>query len=97
MRAGLVLVASLTAMVAVPTAEAATLSQANGKARKAAVAYTQKYYGTQWREFDWSARCRRSSSAWKCSLKTDNGQCSGSLKLSKNLSKTYAVRIGCGE
>jgi len=85
------------ALVFVPAADAATRSQANAKARKAADAYTDKNYGISGGASFWTANCRRSSGAWKCSLGTTSGQCSGSLKLSSNLSKTYAVKIGCGE
>lgn len=85
------------ALTFVPAATAATKSQANAKARKAADAYTDKNYGISGGASFWTATCRTSGSAWTCSLGTTSGQCSGSLKLSSNLSKTYAVKIGCGE
>jgi len=92
------LLTALTALLIVaPAADAATTSQANAKARKAADAYTDKNYGISGGTAAWTAKCGKTSGAWKCTLRFNGGQCSGSLKLSANLSKSYAIKIACGE
>lgn len=93
----LAVLAFVSLLAVAPVAHGASTKQANSKARKAADAYTDKSFGIGGGASSWTASCRRSGKAWKCSVRMTSGQCAGSLKLSRNLSKTYSVRIGCGE
>jgi hypothetical protein len=84
------------AMPAIATA--ATRAQANAKARRAANHYTTTHYGIGGPADGsiWTARCRPSGRSWRCSVRMDGGQCTGSLRLSYRL-RPYGHRIGCGE
>jgi hypothetical protein len=96
----LVLIVGIAALAfAGPANAGGDLKAAKAKATRVASNYVEKF-GIYYPPSMWKAKCnRRGGSSWKCKVKTDTGQCQGSLKLRKkgNGFDAYAKRIGCGE
>jgi hypothetical protein len=96
----LILIVGIAALAfAGPATAGGDLRAAKAKATRVASNYVEKF-GISYPPSMWKAKCnRRGGSSWKCKVKTDTGQCQGSLKLRKTGHgfDAYAKRIGCAE
>jgi hypothetical protein len=95
---GLVLVAGMLALPAFAAVPAAVPA----KAKLAASVYVHRF-GITYAPSSWHATCRPVVGvrrAWKCAVRTTSGQCKGTLRIIRRLTRRLVARrihIGCGE
>ena len=72
------------------------------KAKRAASVYVHRF-GITYPPASWHARCRAVVGlrrAWRCAVRTNTGQCKGTLRIIRRISGRLVARrisIGCGE
>ena len=72
------------------------------KAKRVASAYVHRF-GISYPPASWTASCRRVVGlrrAWRCAVRSNTGQCKGTLRIIRRLSGRLVARrihIGCGE
>lgn len=100
------LVMTAVAVALLSVAMLATSAKARGDqgaaenvAKRVASNYVEKF-GIFYPASSWKASCHEKGRKWKCAVKTDTGQCSGTVRLRERRSggfKAYKKNIGCGE
>jgi hypothetical protein len=95
--ARVVLLLVLAALALPAAASAATRSEANAQAKRAANRYTNTQFGIRGATRDWKASCHGFSTHWLCAVSFNAGECRGFLRLRNATLRPYGYRIGCVE